>query len=378
MITIAIPTGYLLPGALRLLGGAGLAELTPEDLGRKLILRPTDDLTLVTVRPLDVAAYVDHGSADLGIVGKDALWETERVHYELLDLGFGGCRLVMATPEESGIGGRETWPPFLRVATKYIAASRRYFEAQGQEVELIKLYGSVELAPLTGLADAVVDLTATGTTLRENRLREVAEVGRSTARLIANQVSLRTRGAEVQVLITPLRGGHRRRRRAQRRRAAGMSAAGRLDVPVLSAEEWRRRVPARRFSPPQLPAAALERLAAAVGRPVIDAAAGVDAIIGQVRDGGDAALRRLTAMLDGAQPTGLELPASRSGEAASKCWRRPSAPPSAPPPSASRPSTRCRSRGRWRSAPSSSCAPSRCGGLASTSPAAGPAIPARC
>ncbi|MGB2939126.1 MAG: ATP phosphoribosyltransferase [Candidatus Dormiibacterota bacterium] len=205
MITMAIPTGYLLPGALEVIGAAGLARLTPEDLGRKLVLQPTADLTLVTVRPLDVAAYVDHGSADLGIVGKDALWETERVHYELIDLGFGGCRLVMATPDASGIGARETWPPFMRVATKYVAASARFFEAQGQEVELIKLYGSVELAPLTGLADAVVDLTATGTTLRENHLREVAEVARSTARLIANQVSLRTRGQEMQALITRFR-----------------------------------------------------------------------------------------------------------------------------------------------------------------------------
>jgi ATP phosphoribosyltransferase len=207
MITIAIPTGYLLPGALRLLGGAGVADVTPEDIGRKLVLRPSDDLTLVTVRPLDVAVYVDHGSADLGIVGKDALWETERVHYELLDLAFGACRLVMAVPEESPLGGPDTWPPMLRVATKYLAAARRYFESQGQEAELIKLYGSVELAPLTGLADAVVDITASGSTLRANRLREINEVGRSTARLIANQVSLRTRGGEVQEMVGRLRQG---------------------------------------------------------------------------------------------------------------------------------------------------------------------------
>ena len=207
MITVAIPTGYLLPWALRLLASAGLADVTPEDIGRRLVLRPSPDLTLVTVRPLDVAVYVDHGSADLGIVGKDALWETERVHYELLDLGFGGCRLVMAVPEESPLAGPESWPPMLRVATKYIGAARRYFESLGQETELIKLYGSVELAPLTGLADAVVDLTATGTTLRENRLREIVEIGSSTARLIANQVSLRTRGAELQRMVAEIRLG---------------------------------------------------------------------------------------------------------------------------------------------------------------------------
>jgi ATP phosphoribosyltransferase len=95
----------------------------------------------------------------------------------------------------------------LRVATKYLAAARRYFESQNQEAELIKLYGSVELAPLTGLADAVVDITATGSTLRENRLREITEVGRSTARLIANQVSLRTRGGELQEMVGRLRHG---------------------------------------------------------------------------------------------------------------------------------------------------------------------------
>jgi ATP phosphoribosyltransferase len=207
VITIAIPTGYLLPGALRLLGAAGVAAVTPEDIGRKLVLRPSDDVTLVTVRPLDVAVYVDHGSADLGIVGKDALWETERVHYELLDLGFGACRLVMAVREESPLDGPDTWPPMLRVATKYLSASRRYFEAHGQEAELIKLYGSVELAPLTGLADAVVDITATGSTLRANRLREIIEVAGSTARLIANQVSLRTRGGELQEMVSRLRLG---------------------------------------------------------------------------------------------------------------------------------------------------------------------------
>jgi ATP phosphoribosyltransferase len=205
MITIAIPTGYLLPGALRLLSAAGVAAFDPEEIGRRLILRPSPEVTLLTVRPMDVSAYVDHGSADLGIVGKDALWETERVHYELLDLGFGACRLVMAVPEDSGLAGPQTWPPLMRVATKYLGATRRYFQGLGQEAELIKLYGSVELAPLIGLADAVVDLTATGSTLRENRLREIAEVDRSTARLIANQVSLRTRGSEVQGVIAQLR-----------------------------------------------------------------------------------------------------------------------------------------------------------------------------
>jgi ATP phosphoribosyltransferase len=209
LITIAVPTGYLLPGTLELLRTAGLANLDTEAIGRRLIVEAGPELRLITVRPQDVPVYVDHGSADLGIVGKDALWETERVHYELVDLLFGGCRLVMAVPEGSPISGRDTWPPFLRAATKYLAASRAFFDEQGQDVELIKLYGSVELGPLTSLADCVVDLTATGNTLRANHLREVVEVGRSTARLIANQVSLRTHGEAVQDLVTRIRGAVR-------------------------------------------------------------------------------------------------------------------------------------------------------------------------
>ena len=204
MISIAIPTGTLLDGSLDLLRRAGVVDLDREEIGRKLLV-DQNGRRVVLVKPADVPAYVDHGSADLGIVGKDALWETERVHYELLDLGFGGCRLVMAVPEDSVLGNRASWPPMIRVATKYPGATRRYFEALGQETELIKLYGSVELAPLIGLADAVVDLTATGGTLRENRLREVVEVDRSTARLIANQVSMRTRSAEVQEVIAKFR-----------------------------------------------------------------------------------------------------------------------------------------------------------------------------
>ena len=205
MITIAVPTGYLLPGSLAILRQAGLSDLEPSSVGRRLIVSAGPDLRPITVRPQDVPVYVDHGSADLGIVGKDALWETERVHYELVDLAFGHCRLVMAVPEDSPIRERAGWPPFLRVATKYLAASRRFFEEQAQDTELIKLYGSVELGPLTSLADCVVDLTATGDTLRANNLREVVECGRSTARLIANQVSLRTRGDQVQEIVQRLR-----------------------------------------------------------------------------------------------------------------------------------------------------------------------------
>lgn len=204
MISIAVPTGALLAGSLELLKKAGVVRLTPAQIGRRLLLEQ-DGVRLVTVRPADVSAYVDHGAADLGIVGKDQLWESAGTHYELADLLFGVCTLVVAVNEESPLQGPETWPPSLRIATKYPVATQAYMNEAGQTVEIVELHGSVELAPLVGLTDAIADLTATGTTLRENRLRVVAEVASSTARLIANQASLKTRTAELEALVRNIR-----------------------------------------------------------------------------------------------------------------------------------------------------------------------------
>ena len=204
MISFAIPTGVLLEGSLRLLREAGIVDLDREEIGRKLLVEK-NGLRVVLVRPADVAAYVDHGSADLGVVGKDQLWESSGSHYELVDLRFGGCALVVAVPEACPLVGPETWPPALRVATKYPRATTAFMDALGQTVEILHLHGSVELAPQVGLADAIVDLTATGRTLGENRLRPVAEVGRSTARLIANQAALKTRTQPLQELVTRIR-----------------------------------------------------------------------------------------------------------------------------------------------------------------------------
>jgi ATP phosphoribosyltransferase len=204
MISIAIPTGVLLQGSLDLLRVAGAVELDREEIGRKLLV-DKDGLRVVLVRPADVAAYVDYGSADLGVVGKDQLWESPGPHYELVDLCFGGCVLVLAAPETSTLHERQTWPPTMRVATKYPRATTAFMEAMGQTVEIVRLHGSVELAPQLGLVDAIVDLTASGRTLRENRLRVVAEIGRSTARLIANQASLKTRTEPLQALVGRLR-----------------------------------------------------------------------------------------------------------------------------------------------------------------------------
>jgi len=199
-VAIAVPTGALLPGALKLLSRAGVMRLSAVALGRRL-LAERSRVRVILVRPADVPAYVDHGAADLGIVGKDVLWESNGSHYELVDLHFGPCRLVLAVPEDSKLDGPETWPPLMRLATKLPRTTASWFEARGQAVEIVRLHGSVELAPQVGLVDGIVDLTATGRTLMENRLRVAATLGSSTARLIGNQASLKTRTDAVQALI---------------------------------------------------------------------------------------------------------------------------------------------------------------------------------
>ena len=203
-VSIALPTGALLNGALRVLSRSGLARLSAERLGRQLLVERAG-LRVILVRPADVPAYVDHGAADLGIVGKDVLWETPGSHYELVDLRFGACKMVLAVPQASALDGPGTWPATFCIATKYPRTASAWFEGRGQAVEVVRLHGSVELAPQVDLVDGIVDLTATGRTLRENRLRVVAELGTSTARLIANQASLKTRTAAIQEAVSRLR-----------------------------------------------------------------------------------------------------------------------------------------------------------------------------
>jgi ATP phosphoribosyltransferase len=222
VITIAIPTGTLLEGSLDLLRRSGALDLGTEEIGRRLLIE-RGGLRLVLVKPADVPAYVDYGSADLGIVGKDQLWESPGDHYELLDLGFGGCTLVVAVPESSPLQGPESWPPALRVATKYPRATAEFMVRIGQNVEIVHLHGSVELAPQVGLVDAIIDLTQTGRTLRENRLRVVAVVGDSTARLIANQASLKTRAGALQSFVGQVRAALEDASRSPRGRSLVMS-----------------------------------------------------------------------------------------------------------------------------------------------------------
>lgn len=216
-LRIALPNGTLLQGACDLLRDAGVADLQPQMFDETLLVHD-GDMQFVKTRPTDVPVYVELGACDGGVVGKDMLWESARDCYELVDLHFGGCRLVLAAPEGSLLAGGQ-WPPSLRVATKYPQAARQFFDRIGVAAELIKLHGSMELAPATGLADAVLDITATGRTLRANRLVEVAEAGRSTARLIVNQASIKTRAAEIDELATALR------RAAEARATAARGAA---------------------------------------------------------------------------------------------------------------------------------------------------------
>src|SRR4051812_42704378 len=165
------------------------------------------------MRPSDVPTYVEAGAADLGITGKDVLTEqSERAVYELLDLGYGPCRMIVATVERAA----EEPDPIeealrrlgvVRVATKYPKTATRYFESTGRQAEIVEVKGSVELAPLTGLVEAIVDLTATGTTLRENRLEIREELFASTARLIANPVAHKLKAEAIDAVVARLRAG---------------------------------------------------------------------------------------------------------------------------------------------------------------------------
>jgi ATP phosphoribosyltransferase len=203
-LRIAVPRGALMTGTLDRLETLGIdtAEVRAND--RKLLF---EDAGIVTMRPSDVTTYVEAGAADLGVTGKDVLSEQgERGVYELLDLGFGGCTMVFAT-----VAGDDPAAEALRrlgmmrIATKYPRIAATYFERTGRQVEIVEVKGSVELAPLTGMVHGIVDLTATGTTLRENGLVIREEIAASTARLIANPVSYRVKAREIDAVVERLR-----------------------------------------------------------------------------------------------------------------------------------------------------------------------------
>jgi ATP phosphoribosyltransferase len=203
-LMIAVPRGALLDGTLDLLDGLGVDTAEVRSNDRKLLFA---EAGIVTMRPSDVPTYVEHGSADIGIVGKDVLLEqSHRNVYELLDLGFGRCRMVVAVRDGGdAIGEALRRLGRVRIATKYPRIAAQHFAETGRQVEIVEVKGSVELAPLTGLVDGIVDLTATGRTLEENDLRVVEEVEVCTARLIANPVAHKLKAAEIDGLVERIR-----------------------------------------------------------------------------------------------------------------------------------------------------------------------------
>lgn len=203
-LTIAVPRGALLEPSLDLLDRVGIQTAQVRGNDRRLLF---EDIGVVTMRPSDVPTYVEAGAADVGITGKDVLQESpDRQLFELLDLGFGECRMVVAGVEGEDRGAEALRRlGVVRVATKYPRIAAEHFAGTGRQAEIVKVAGSVELAPLTGLADAIVDLTATGRTLEENGLVVREEIFTATARLIANRVSLRVKSAEVDGLVEAVR-----------------------------------------------------------------------------------------------------------------------------------------------------------------------------
>ena len=203
-LTLALPKGRLLQPALEILRSMGLDGVDADS--RKLIFfDEKHGLRFLILKPADVPTYVEYGAADLGIVGKDILLEQEPDVYEPLDLGFGFCRLVVAEPKELWERDDPSKWSWVRVATKYPVLTERYFSERGIQVEMVRLDGSIELAPLVGLADRIVDLVQSGETLRANGLVEVAEITRSTARLIVNRASLKTEYSPVSQVIERLK-----------------------------------------------------------------------------------------------------------------------------------------------------------------------------
>ena len=204
-ITIAIPKGRILEESVTLFGMIGIdcRELLSDS--RKLIFENQEQqIRYIIVRATDVPTYVEYGSADLGIVGKDTLLEQCKDVYEPLDLKFGYCRMMVAEPADlAKVDDPSCWS-HIRIATKYPHVTENYFAAKGVRVEIIKLYGSIELAPLVGLSDRIVDLVSTGETMRQNGLVEVETIAEITTRLIVNRASLKTKHDRISKIIQGL------------------------------------------------------------------------------------------------------------------------------------------------------------------------------
>ena len=205
-LRLAVPRGNLFGPTLDLLERVGfdVGELRSND--RKLVFEIGEGRTIITTRPTDVPTYVEYGASDVGFVGKDVLLEHRRNVYELLDLGYGACRIVYATQVDRNPEDEELKHlGVMRVASKYPNITRSYFEGLGKQVEVIELRGSIELAPQVDLAEGIVDITSSGETIRQNNLVERAEIARCSARLIANRVSHKLKAGMIDELVRRLK-----------------------------------------------------------------------------------------------------------------------------------------------------------------------------
>ena len=200
VITFALAKGRLAEQAFTLLENLGIDCSEPRNPGRQLVLWDrANNIRFILVKPSDVPTYVDHGVADFGVVGKDTLLEAGRPLYEVLDLTFGKCRLCIAgyADQKNQQATRATF----RVATKYPNVARAYYDAKGQTIEIIELHGSIELGPVIGLSDVILDIVESGSTLRANGLSVLEEVAECSARLVVNRVSMKTKRERIRQII---------------------------------------------------------------------------------------------------------------------------------------------------------------------------------
>ncbi|MDR3293620.1 MAG: ATP phosphoribosyltransferase [Clostridiales bacterium] len=202
MITVALAKGRLAEQTIEALERCGIDCSVLSEKTRKLVLdEPSGRLRFILVKPTDVPVYIENGVADIGVCGSDTLLEEDRRLYELLDLGFGKCKLCIA----GYAGFRPAGGGILRVATKYVNITKKYYHDLGENVQIIKLNGSVELGPVMGLSDVILDIVESGSTLRENGLTVLAEICPVSARLVANKVSLKTKAQEIKPLVEAIK-----------------------------------------------------------------------------------------------------------------------------------------------------------------------------
>ena len=202
--TRSLPKGKLFYLAKDLFAKVGFVADNLEEKSRKLVITNEElKLKFIIAKTADVPTYVEHGAADIGVIGKDVLMEAQKDVYELLDLGFGKCHLMMAVPKDKK-RAKLTDYTHTRVATKFPNVAKQFFTSKGMQMEYIKMNGSIELGPIVGLSESIVDIVETGTTLRENNLEEIAFIAEASARLIANRASFKLKFDRISKLVKAL------------------------------------------------------------------------------------------------------------------------------------------------------------------------------